>query len=266
ICSAEVRREPLGGALVCGRCQSAFISQAASPEPYLLRPTVKSGEAILRVRREFKKSGYEKHPRLESCERLMIPWRLVIGERLSLEDDSPSAQEYQQLTVACELEPLGLGGQSLNRLLEDKSHSELQAEPLHTAELLPTDQLFPPTEPEAQSDDSTANQLRRRELTLYYPYWRVVFTTEGANAADHPFMIDAISGHLLSGAAPRRARSQALFYAGVSALGAYAAGCVINLATLGQLSGFVWFTLIGAIAGIGGLFYLKSASSDKGGK
>jgi len=266
VCSATVRREPLGGALVCGRCQSAFINQAAAPAPYLLRPTVKSGEAILRVRREFKKSGYEKHPRLESCERLLIPWRLVLGERLSLEDGSPTVQEYQRLTVACELEPLGLGGQNLNRIVEDENHAELLAEPLHSVELLPTDQLFPPAEPETQPGESTASQLRPQSLTLYYPYWRVVFTTEGANAADHPFMIDAISGHLLSGAAPRRPRSQALFYAGVSALGAYAAGCLINLITLGQLSGFVWFTLVGAVAGIGGLFYLKSAGSDKGGK
>ncbi len=266
VCSAEVRGELLGGALVCGRCQTAFTTQAALPEPYLLRPGFNSGEAILRVRREFKKAGYEKHPRLESCERLLIPWRLELGERLSLDNGSPSAREYLELKVACELEPFGLGGQSLNRLLTDDSQPELLAEPLHTAELLPTDHIFPPAEPEAQQGDSTANQLRHRELTLYYPYWRVVFTTEGSNAADHPFMIDAISGHLLSGAVPRRPRSQALFYAGVAALGAYTAGCLINLATLGHLSGFVWFTLVGAIAGTGGLFYLKSANADKGGK
>jgi hypothetical protein len=265
VCGRPGHGNLLGGAVHCTHCGAAFVSFTRGEGAFVVLGNLNSGEAVLKARRIVKDSGYRGRLRIESEERLLVPWRLTVTERLN-GDGEPRREETANLRVVHDLERLLLPElDPLTLRLEGGGAAGLTLEPLEEERLSTGDLLLaaePPQQPGAQTPESLDPSIvSLRSVLLYYPFWRIVFTA-GDDGPDWPLVLDGLAGHLVAGDPPRGQRTIPAFWVGVPALGAYALGCLVNLFT-GGLSGFEWLSLVGALAGVGGLFYLKGRRAEQ---
>jgi len=258
-CGRPGHGDLFGGAHLCRHCGAAYAHYTEGAPAFCVVGGMNSGEAMLVARKRLKGTVLRGRLKLEANERLLVPWRLDYAERLVEEGGGFVRREETSLEPALDLEELQLAGQAPLEAHLAEGAAGLTIEPLDPDDLAAADILFPPrTDGDAARDDA----IRSLTAYIYHPYWRVVFTTEGGGGADWPLVIDALSGAIVAEDLPRRERVSPAFWVGVPALGAYAAGMLLNLLTKPPLSVFEWVTLAGAGAGIVGLFLLKA----RGGK
>jgi hypothetical protein len=254
-CGRPGHGDLFGGALVCRHCGAAYAHYTEGAPTFAVVGGLNSGEAMLAARKRIKGTGYRGRLKLEANERLLVPWRVDYAERLVGSDGSFDRRETTELTPAYDLGELQLAGQDPLTPHLTEGAAGLTVEPLDPDALATADILFPP---EPADGSEYENTVRSLTAYVYHPYWRVVFSTEGRGGADWPLVIDGLSGHVVAGDLPKRRRTSPAFWVGVPALGAYAAGTVINMLTTDGLSVFEWATLGGALAGIAVLFALRA--------
>ena len=261
VCDRPGHGNLLGGAVHCKHCGAAFVSFTSREPAFVTLSKLNSGEAVLMARRLIKETGYTGRLRIEAEERLLVPWRLIITERL-IDDDEPRREESICLSAARNLEAMLLPDiDPLTPRLGGPDTGGLTLEPLEEERLSGGDLLLSADKAEPESDETAdPTVVSRYDVLIYYPLWRIVFTSEGG--PDWPLILDGLGGQLVAGEPPRGKRTMPAFWVGVPALGAYALGCLVNLFS-GGLSGFEWLTMIGALMGVGGLFYLKSRRAEQ---
>jgi hypothetical protein len=254
-CGRPGHGDLFGGALVCRHCGAAYAHYTEGAPAFAVVGGLNSGEAMLAARKRLRGGGRRGRLKLEANERLLVPWRLDYTERLVPVNGSYERRETTELSPAFDPEELQLAeADPLGPHLAEGA-AGLTVEPLDPDALSPADVLFPPP---ATGAEEPRDAVRSLTAYVYHPYWRVVFSTEGRGGADWPLVLDGLSGRVVAGELPHEERTSPAFWVGVPALGAYAVGMLVNLATTSGLTVFEWVTLGGALAGIGGLFILRA--------